>query len=410
MAKVFHSLMTSIDIGTTKISVLIAQKISDDQVVILGIGKAPSYGLDKGVVVDIAKTVESIKQAIKEAELMAGCAVTSAYIGISGSHIQSFNTHGAVPIKRSQVQITDIQAVLEAAQAVSIEEGQKILHALPQYFIIDGKERVSNPLGLHGVRLEAEVHVITGSIASMQNLITCCELAGVVVKDIILEQLASAAGVLSRDELMLGVGVLDIGGGTSDFAIYQEGSIRYTKVLPIAGNYFTKDLAVGLQSTLQDAERIKRSHGNVTKAFEEQFEELEIESVRGNVVHKVNKQKVDYILHARALELFKMLQNDIQRSSLSSMMTSGLVITGGGSLLQGIDELANSVLSLPVRKGGPRASESSLDSLQSPIYATGYGLLKYALQKNKQDTFESMEGPMARRIFARMKTWVDKFF
>lgn len=410
MAKVFHSLMTSIDIGTTKISVLIAQKISDEEVEILGIGKAPSYGLEKGVVVDIAKTVESIKQAVREAELMAGCAITSAYIGISGSHIQSFNTHGAVPIKRFQVQQADIQAVLATAQAVSVEEGQKILHALPQYFIIDGKERVANPLGLHGVRLEAEVHVITGSVASMQNLITCCELAGVTVKDIVLEQLASAAGVLSQDELILGVGVLDIGGGTSDFAIYEQGTIRYTKVLPIAGNHFTKDLAVGLQATLQDAERIKREFGDVTHAFEPQTQEIEIESVRGNVVHSVNKQKIDYILHARALELFKMLQKDIQKCSLSSMMTSGLVLTGGGSLLQGLDELANSVLSLPVRKGGPRINYSSLDSLQSPIYATGYGLLKYALRKNKQVSFESMEGPIARRIFTKMKTWVEKFF
>lgn len=410
MAKVFHSLMTSIDIGTTKISVLIAQKTSDDEVEILGIGKAPSYGLEKGVVVDIAKTVESIKQAVREAELMAGCAITNAYIGISGSHIQSFNTHGAVPIKRFQVQQSDIQAVLAAAQAVSVEEGQKILHALPQYFIIDGKERVSNPLGLHGVRLEAEVHVITGSVASMQNLITSCELAGVTVKDIVLEQLASAAGVLSQDELVLGVGVLDIGGGTSDLAIYEQGAIRYTKVLPIAGNHFTKDLAVGLQATLQDAERIKREHGNVINAFEPQLQEVEIESVRGSVIHSVNKQKIDYILHARALELFKMLQKDIQKCSLFSTMTSGLVLTGGGSLLQGIDELANSVLSLPVRKGAPRTNYSSLESLQSPIYATGYGLLKYALRKNKQVHFESMEGPVAKRIFTKMKTWVEKFF
>lgn len=410
MAKVFHSLMTSIDIGTTKISVLIAQKIGDDEVEVLGVGKAPSYGLEKGVVVDIAKTVESIKQAVKEAELMAGCSITSAYIGISGSHIQSFNTHGAVPIKRFQVQQIDIQAVLAAAQAVSIEEGQKILHALPQYFIIDGKERVSNPLGLHGVRLEAEVHVITGSVASMQNLITCCELAGVTVKDIVLEQLASAAGVLSHDELILGVGVLDIGGGTSDFAIYEQGAIRYTKVLPIAGSYFTKDLALGLQATLHDAERIKKEIGNVMDAFEPQTQEVEIESVRGNVVHAVNKQKIDYILHARALELFKMLQKDIQGCSLFSMMTSGLVLTGGGSLLQGLDGLANSILSLPVRKGYPRINYSSLDSLQSPIYATGYGLLKYALRKNKQVSFESMEGPIARRVFIKMKTWVEKFF
>lgn len=410
MAKVFHSLMTSIDIGTTKISVLIAQKISDDQIVIIGIGKAPSYGLEKGVVVDIAKTVDSIKQAVKEAELMAGCSITSAYIGVSGSHIQSFNTHGVVPIKRSQVQSSDIQAVLATAQAVSIEEGQKILHALPQYFIIDGKERVSNPLKLHGVRLEAEVHVITGSIASMQNLITCCELAGVTVKDIVLEQLASAEGVLSSDEQILGVGVLDIGGGTSDFAVYQEGSIRYTKVLPIAGNHFTKDLAVGLHATLQDAERIKRDFGNVAHILHPHMEELEIESVHGSVIHKVSKQHVDYILHARALELFKMLQKDIQKSSMFSMMTAGLVITGGGSLLQGIDELAGNVLSLPIRIGKPRMQDNSLDTLLNPIYATGYGLLQYALSKNKLVSFENMDGPIGRRVFAKMKTWVDKFF
>lgn len=410
MAKVFHSLMTSIDIGTTKITVLIAQKVSDDQIEILGVGKTPSHGLEKGVVVDIAKTVASIKQAVKEAELMAGCSVTSAYIGISGSHIQSFNTHGAVPIKRAQVQQSDIQSVLAAAQAVPVEEGQKILHALPQYFLVDGKDRISNPLGLHGVRLEAEVHVITGSIASMQNLIKCCELAGVIVKDIVLEQLASAAGVLSQDELELGVGVLDIGGGTSDFAIYQEGAIRYTKVLPIAGKHFTKDLAVGLHATLQDAERIKRDFGNVVEAFEDKGEELEIESVHGSVVHKVNKQQAQYILHARALELCKFLQKDIERSSLGQMMISGLVITGGGSLLKGIGDLAHSVLSIPVRTGGPRSDYDLLDTLHNPIYATGYGLLQYALQKNRRNHFENLEGPIVKRILTKMKTWVDKFF
>lgn len=410
MAKVFHSLITSIDIGTTKISVLIAQKVSEDQVEILGVGKSPSHGLDKGVVVDIAKTVQSIKQAVQEAELMAGCSVNSAYIGISGSHIQSFNAQGAVPIKRAQVQQSDIEAVLAAAKAVPVEEGQKILHTLPQYFIVDGKDRVTNPLGLHGVRLEAMVHVITGSVASMQNLVKCCEMAGVIVKDIVLEQLASAAGVLSHDELALGVGVLDIGGGTSDFAVYQDGSIRYTKVLPIAGNHFTKDLAVGLHATLHDAERIKQQFGNVIEAFEETEEELEIESVHGSVVHKVPKQKLQYILHARALELCKYLEKDIHRSALLPMMTAGLVITGGGSLLQGLDQLAQSVLSFPVRTGGPRAEYKLLDTLDSPVFATGYGLIQYALQQNKQYALERMEGPMAKRILMKMRSWVDKFF
>lgn len=410
MAKVFHSLLTAIDVGTTKISVLIAQKSTDDTVEILGIGKSPSDGLDKGVVVDVARTVHSIKQAVKEAELMAGCSISQAYVGISGSHISSFNTHGAVPIKKMQVTQADIQAVLTVAQAVPIEEGQKVLHALPQYFLVDGKDRISNPLGLHGIRLEAVVHVITGAVASIQNLIKCCELAGVVVKDIVLEQLASADGVLSYDERMLGVGVLDIGGGTSDFAVYQNGSIRYTKVFPIAGNYFTKDLAVGLRATLHDAERFKREHGCVGMICADNDEQFEVESVQGKTTHTVSKLQAGYILQARALELFSLLQEEIKRSSLPGMMTAGLVLTGGGSLLQGMDELAVKILKMPVRIGKPRVDCAFAQALSSPVHATGYGLLKYALRKDKDASMDQMEGPMAQKILIKMRSWVDKFF
>jgi cell division protein FtsA len=409
MANVFHSLITAIDVGTTKISVLIAQKIGEDSVKILGIGKAPSDGLERGVVVDVARTVQSIKYAVKEAELMAGCSVTPAFIGISGSHIDSFNTHGAVPIKKFQVTETDIQAVLAVAQAVPIEEGQKVLHALPQYFIVDGKDRVTNPLGLHGVRLEAVVHVITGAVSSIQNLIKCCELAGVIVKDIVLEQLASADGVLSHDERVLGVGMLDIGGGTSDFAVYQQDSIRYTKVFPIAGNFFTKDLAVGLKATLKGAESFKREYGSVN-LFTQGEQKYFIESVHGSKQHEVDISQSSFILHARAFELLTMLDKEIKKSSLQSMMTSGLVITGGGSLLKGIDDLAIKVLNMPVRLGIPRVDCSFADSLSSPIYATGYGLLKYAIKKNAMFGFDKLQGPMVQKIFMRMKSWVDKFF
>lgn len=410
MSKVFHSIITAIDVGTTKISVLIAQKLTDDSVEILGIGKSLSDGLDKGVVVDIARTVQSIRQAVKEAELMAGCSATQAYVGISGSHIQSFNTHGAVPIKKLQVTQADMQAVLTVAQAVPIEEGQKVLHALPQYFMVDGKDRVANPLGLHGIRLEAVVHVITGAVASIQNLIKCCELAGVAVKDIVLEQLASADGVLSYDERALGVGVLDIGGGTSDFAVYQQGSIRYTKVFPIAGNYFTKDLAVGLRATIQDAERFKREHGFVGIISSEHDQEFPVESVQGGTTHLVGRQQAGYILQARALELFSMLHEEIKRSSLPSMMTAGVVLTGGGALLAGMDELANKVLKMPVRIGKPRVDCSFASALCSPVHATGYGLLKYALRKDKYEGMDQMEGPMVQKILVKMRSWVDKFF
>ncbi|MBP9765201.1 cell division protein FtsA [Candidatus Babeliales bacterium] len=411
MAKVFHSVLTAIDVGTTKISVLIAQKVSDDSVKILGVGKSLSDGLDRGVVVDVARTVQSIKKAIQEAELMAGCSITPALIGISGSHIDSFNTHGAMPIKRMQVTPADIAAVLAVAQAVPIEEGQKVLHALPQYFIVDGKDRVSNPLGLHGVRLEAMVHVITGAVSSIQNLIKCCELAGVVVKDIVLEQLASAEGVLSYDERMLGVGMLDIGGGTSDFAVYQQDSIRYTKVFPIAGNFFTKDLAVGLRATIHDAERFKREHGSVILTdMQDSAQTYNVESVHGDVDHAVSVQQSTFILQARAVELLTLLSQEIKKSSLTSMMTSGIVLTGGGSLLKGMDQLTKKMLGMPVRIGRPRIDCSFSESLCSPIHATGYGLLKYALRKDAELGLHHMQGPMVQKIFVRMKSWVDKFF
>lgn len=410
MAKVFHSLLTAIDVGTTKISVLIAQKVGNDGIQILGIGKTPSDGLERGVVVDIARTVQSIQKAIKEAELMAGCSITPALIGISGSHIGSFNTQGAVPIKKFQVTPADIQAVLTVAQAVPIEEGQKVLHALPQYFLVDGKDRVSNPLGLHGIRLEAVVHVITGAVSSIQNLIKCCELAGVVVKDIVLEQLASAQGVLSYDERMLGVGILDIGGGTSDFAVYQQESIRYTKVFPIAGNFFTKDLAVGLRATLHDAERFKREYGSVNINQTISNEPLLIESVHGNIKHSVDTHLANFILHARAFELFGLLHSEIQKAGLKQAMTAGLVITGGGSLLRGLDDMASKILQMPVRIGTPRVDCAFAQSLSSPIHATGYGLLKYAISKQATLGINEAQGPMVQKIFIKMKSWVDKFF
>lgn len=411
MAKVFSkSVITAIDIGTTKICVLIAQKTSDETVDILGIGKAPSHGLSRGVVVDIGKTVMSIKQAIKEAELMADCQIDAAYIGISGSHIQSFNSSGAVHIKRGQVTHADIAAVLESARAVPVEKGQKVLHVLPQYFVVDGKDKISNPIGLHGIRLEAVVHVITGSLASMQDLIKCCELAGVRVQDIVLEQLASAQGVLSYDELELGVGMLDIGGGTSDFAVYQKGSIRYTKVFPIAGNMFTQDLAIGLRSTIADAERIKREHGYVGRDYQSGQGSVIIEQVQGKHSVEVLQEDISYILMARAHELFMMVEDEIRYTQLAAYLTSGLVITGGGSLLKGIDELAQDILSLPVRIGYPKADQLLFNSLQDPKYATGYGLLMFAISSKNTLGIEHMEGPLVKKLFVKMKSWVSDFF
>ena len=261
MAKGFNDkIIVSIDVGTTKICVLVAQILDNNHFEVIGVGKSPSHGLKKGVVVDIGKTIHSIKAAVREAELMTGISISAASVGISGGHIKSINSQGVVPVKHAEIYQSDVHNVLAAARAIPIPEGMQILHVLPQFFVIDSHTRIHNPVGMHGIRLEVQAHIIMGAIASVQNLIKCCELAGVKVTDIILEQLASAHAVLSEDERNLGVCMLDIGGGTSDFAVYQHNSIVHTMVLPIAGNHFTNDLAVGLRTTIQEAERIKKEH------------------------------------------------------------------------------------------------------------------------------------------------------
>lgn len=411
MATAFSGkLMVSIDIGTTKICVLVAQKIDAHSFEIIGIGKSPSDGLKKGVVVDIAKTVNSIKNAVKEAELMAGITIESAVIGISGGHIHSTNSHGVVPIKHGQVKEFDVAAVLAAARAIPIAEGQQILHVLPQYFIIDGHERVQDPLGMHGIRLEVQAHIILGSIASVQNLIKCCQAAGVQVSDIILEQLASADAVLSSDERQLGVAVLDIGGGTSDLALYQQGTIRHTMVLPLAGAHFTNDVAVGLRTTLKDAERIKKQHGLACIDLLMHDDLFEIEAVQGGRTNLAQRSELVAILQARATEILTLVHEDIAKHHLEIFMRTGLVLTGGGSLLPGIKELAEKIFKMPVRIGNPRIEYSLPESLESPIYATGYGLLVHMLKKEHHGDMDSFSGPMVSRVFMRMKSWVLDFF
>lgn len=404
-----ESLICSIDIGTTKICVLIGSCQPDGSINIIGIGKTPSKGLERGVVVDINKTVTSIKTALQEAELMASIKIEDAFIGISGGHIHAYNSHGIVPIKRGEISQHDITKVIESAQAIPLAEGQQVLHVIPQYFVIDGQELVTNPRGMHGVRLEAYVHIITGSVASVQNLISCCQKAGVKVNDIILEHLASAEAVLTKDEQDLGVGVLDIGGGTSDFALYQKGSIRHTKVIPVAGNYFTNDCAIGLHATKKEAERIKTTYGQVHRPTLEEQKEVQVTTHNGSQENS-SLQKVNSILQPRAEELFQLLHEEILQFKLQRFMHTGLVITGGGSLLNGLDKLGKQMLNMPVRKGVPEFTGTFSNAVQNPLYATGYGLLLYARKKSDTATMQSMNGPLMTRVMARMKTWVSDFF
>ncbi len=410
MAKVFtNKLLVAIDIGTTKICVLVANQLDDHNLEVLGIGKSPSHGLAKGVVVDIAKTINSISTAVKEAELMSGHTIESASIGIAGAHISSKNSSGAVPLKSGQVKSQDVVNVLEAAKAIPLADGQKILHVLPRYFVIDGGDKIQDPIGMHGVRLEVQAHIITGSVASVQNLITCTERAGVKIEDVVLEQLASARSVLSHDERELGVGVLDIGGGTSDLAIYKNGNIAHTMVLPVAGKHFTNDIAVGLRATLQDAEKIKQSYGCCYKSLLQEDEKIEVELVQGQEVRMINKSELAAIVQPRAEELLQLIKQEIVLHNLQALMRSGLVITGGGSLLGGMKELAESIFKMPVRIGSPRMQFGISEALESPIYATSYGLLLHIL-KNRKGTLKDVSGPFVKQIFSRMKSWIGDFF
>ncbi len=410
MAKNYDRVLVSLDVGTTKMCVLVANQLDNRCLEIIGVGKAPSDGLRKGVVVDIAKTVHSIKTALKEAELMAGFTIDAANVGISGGHIQSINSHGMVPITKGEVREQDINNVLAAAKAIPLEQGYQILHVLPQYFIIDGRDRIQDPRGMHGVRLEVQAHIILGALASVQNLVTCCEMAGVKVTDLVLEQLASAHAVLSADERELGVGVLDIGGGTSDFAIYQNGSIRHTMVLPVAGNHFTNDIAIGLRTTVRDAERIKKMYGLVSPALLEKDDLIEIEMVQGAQKQFAQLSDLVTIIHPRARELFSLVNANIDKHQLRHCMSTGLVLTGGGSLLTGMRELAQEVFEMPVRLGSPRVAYDLPETLDNPIYATAYGLLLDAVAKERNVLFSSGDAPLAKRALMRMKSWVSDFF
>ncbi len=411
MAKVFNDrIIAAIDVGTTKICVLVAHQLDDQNVEIVGCGKAPSDGLSKGVVVDVTKTIYSIRAALKEAELMAGMPIESVSVGISGGHIQATNSQGVVPIRRGEIKEQDIAAVLAAARAIPIPDGQQILHVLPQYYVIDGRDKVIDPLGMHGIRLEVQAHIIMGAIASVQNLVKCCESAGVAVHDIVLEQLASAFAVLTEDEQKLGVGLLDIGGGTADFAVYKHGSIRHTKVLPVAGNHFTNDLAIGLCTTLKEAERIKKEYGiaSADKLSDDPY--LEIDMVHGEQKQVVHVSDLVRVIEPRAQELFALLHEEIVLRQISSYITTGIVLTGGGALLKGLNELAEKELKVSFRIGHPKVPFSSPVSLHSPIYATGYGLLLHALKREKEDQMNNLTGPLIKRVMHRMKAWMIDFF
>ena len=405
-----HNIIVAIDVGTTKICVLIAHKVTQDHCEIIGIGRTPSLGLERGVIVDVGPAIQSIKTAVHEAELMAGFTVESAYIGISGAHIHAHNSTGMVPIKHGDIRPDDVTRVINAAQSIPLAEGEKILHVMPQLYTIDGHQQVRDPIGMHGVRLEAQVHIITGGVTSVQNLVRCCESAGVKVRDIVLEPIASAEAVLSADERELGVGMLDIGGGTADFAVYQKGSIRHTHIFPIAGNLFTSDIALCLRITRADAERIKREYATVNPTPEQLQQQIQVKMVDGTTTKTVSCHELSAVVSARSEELLLRLHHEIATFKLAQFMPAGLVITGGGSLLQGLAQQSEKILDLSTRIGQTRAYAAFHEEISNPSYATGYGLVLYALKKERKAEENTNSGPMITKVFWKMKSWIADFF
>jgi len=400
------NLIVALDIGTSKVVAIVAEVDELNNIHIIGIGSHPSSGLKKGVVVNIESTVQSIQRAIEEAELMADCKIGSVYAGIAGSHIRGINSHGNVAIHDQEVTQGDVDRVIDAASAVAISADQKILHVLPQEFIIDGQEGIKEPIGMSGVRLDAKVHLVTGAVSAAQNIIKCVRRCGLDVADIILEQLASGYAVLTEDEKDLGVCVVDIGGGTTDIAIFKEGAIRHTAVIPIAGDQVTNDIAVALRTPTKKADEIKIKYACALTQFAGVDESIEVPSVGDRPVRRLARQTLAEVVEPRYEELLALVHAELQRSGYEELLAAGVVMTGGSSKMEGVIELAEEVFHMPVRLGVPQGVTGLAEVVSNPVYATGVGLLYFGCQhKGKHGDVESFMGASFQGALGRMKNW-----
>ena len=407
MAKRHSNLIVGLDIGTTKICAIVAD-VSGETIEVVGVGTSPCHGLRKGVVINIETTVSSIRAAIEEAELMAGCEINGVYVGIAGGHIRALNSHGVIPLKNREVRTTDVKRVIEAATAVHIPMDREVIHTLPQEFIIDEQDGIRDPLGMSGVRLEAWVHIVTGAVTSAQNLIKCANRTGLTVHDIVLQPIASAEAVLSEDERELGVALIDIGGGTSDLAIFADGAIRHTSVLSVGGNHVTNDIAVGLRTPSIEAERIKIEHGSALTSLVREDEVIQVPSVGGRKPRKLSRRVLAEIIEARAEEMLRLTHREMVRAGLEDSVASGIVLTGGSSMLAGLPELAEQIFDLPVRRGVPRDIAGLVDVVNGPKYATGVGLVRFGHREaNGTDIARVREENIFSRVATRMQQWFD---
>jgi len=402
-------LIVGLDIGTTKVAAIVGE-VTDDGIDIIGIGSHPSRGLRKGVVINIESTVESIKKAISEAELMAGCDITSVYAGIAGGHIKGINSHGIVAIKEKEVKETDLMRVIDAAQAVAIPLDREVIHVLPQEYIVDGQDGIKEPLGMSGVRLEAKVHIVTAAVTSAQNIVKCANRCGLNVNDIILQPLASAESILTNEEKELGIALVDVGGGTSDLVIYSEGAVVHTSVITLGGNHVTNDVAVGLRTPAAEAERIKQKYGCALSSMVEKDETIEVPSVGGRKPRILSRQILAEIIEPRVEEIFNLVQQEIIKSGFEDRIASGIALTGGSVILEGVPELAEQAFNMPVRRGAPRGIGGLVDVVKSPMYATGVGLVIWGSKTRESSRFKVRENNLYAKVKDRMKEWFGEIF
>lgn len=403
--------VVGLDIGTTKIAAIVGEYGDDGQINIVGIGSHPSRGLRKGVVVNIESTVDSVRRAVEEAELMAGIKIHSAYVGIAGGHIRGFNSHGIIAIKNKEVTPADIDRVVDAAKAIAIPLDREVIHVLPQEYVVDDQDGIRDPLGMSGVRLEGKVHIVTAAVTSAQNVVKSVNRAGLEVQDIALEQLASSEAVLTPDEKELGVCLVDIGGGTSDIAVFAQGCIRHTAVLSLGGNHVTNDIAVGLRTPTHEAEKLKKKYGCALRELVKEQETIEVPSVGGREPRVLSRQLLSEIIEPRMEEIFTLIQREIITSGFADLISSGIVLTGGATIMEGVPELAERVMHLPVRRGIPAGVGGLVDVVSSPLYATGVGLLLYGRRCQLQGRNHQLNGHnVFDRVMSRMKTWFGEFF
>ncbi len=404
------SLVAGLDIGTSKIVVIAAEVDSEGGYEIIGMGSHLSRGLKKGVVVNIETTVDAIQRALEEVELMANCKIREVYTGVAGNHIKSFNSHGMVAIKDKEVSQIDVERVMETAKAVNIPADQQILHILNQEFIIDGQEDVREPIGMSGIRLEVKVHIVTGAVSAVQNIMKCVRRCGLEVRDVVLQPLASAMAVLSEDEKDLGVCLVDIGGGTTDIAVFAHGAIRHTAVIPIAGDQITNDIAMALRTPTKDAEDIKCRYGCALRGMADPQEMVEVSGVGDRGTRQLSRQTLAEVIEPRVEELYLLIQAELRRSGFEELLSSGIVITGGSSSLQGMVELAEEIFHMPVRMGLPLYRGSLAEVVRTPRFSTGVGLIVAGMQQLQQHQLARLQGNSFKQVLERMGNWFQGNF